>query len=363
MIDVTVGISAYNSSEFIAQAVESVLSQSGPSLELIVIDDGSTDGTADIVAQYAVNDPRVRVHQKENAGLGASRNDVIRLAAGRYIHFMDGDDYMGTNFLDAMVSRADKLNADLILSSYYEVSQNDFSIVHRGLPTEIAHTAKAFHWSERPSVLLSRTPVWDRLYRRQFLYDNKINFIVTGAEDIPFSWHTLLSADRIGTVWTPYFYYRVRQGSLTGGLNLIDDVFLAVQVALNFAKTNKKWNVIRPYFFARSLSEIGYLLIKARSGFVVDTYARHKYFTRLIETFRTFDGAIPPKVAQYIDPLYFELYSAVRGGLTMEELDQWFATHISPYAPKTRRGRVIHIDTSQFKAVVRFGLKKLIGRA
>jgi glycosyltransferase involved in cell wall biosynthesis len=362
MLDVTVGISAYNSAEFIEQAVESVLSQEGRSFEIIVIDDGSKDNTANLVNAIAKRDSRVRVYQKPNAGLGASRNDVIDQAKGRFIHFMDGDDYMGPNFLDAMVSRADALKADVIISSYYEVSENDLSITRRGLFKELAEYTKGFHWSEKPIVLLSRTPVWDKLYRREFIENHSLRFIETGAEDIPFSWNTLILAETIGTVWTPYFYYRVRKGSLTGGVALIDDVFTAVDTAEAFLRSQPEWKSIQPYFVGRSISEIGYLLVKARESFINNKSARDLYFGRLIDRFKKFDVDIPADVYKQLDPLYFEIYSAVQRGLSSEELGEWFATHISPYAQKKPKTYVFRLDASQFKAVARGLIARILKR-
>lgn len=358
--DITVGISAYNSAEFIAQAVESVLKQAGPSLEVIVVDDGSTDDTVQIVQKLASADARVTVHQKENRGLGASRNDVLRLARGRYIHFMDGDDYMGPNFVDAMVGRADAMRSDVLLGSYYEVTQNDFRIEIAHIFKELAETANAFHWSDRPTVLMSRTPVWEKLYRRDFLHQNDIQFIETGAEDIPFSWQTLVNADRIGAVWTPYFYYRVRQGSITGGLSLVDDVFTAVDTAQDFVQRQQKWDEIRPYFVGRSISEMGYLIMKARPRFANDNAGRLRYFNRLIERFNSFDlDQLPQNVADRTNPLYVQLYAAVRNGLSADEMESWFASHVSPYAPQGPKKHVAQWNAGTLKATVRFALNTI----
>ncbi|WP_018689342.1 glycosyltransferase family 2 protein [Ahrensia kielensis] len=363
MIDITVGISAYNSAEFIEQAVESVLSQEGRSFEVIVIDDGSKDNTAELVEAIAKRDDRVRLYQKLNSGLGASRNDVIDQARGRFIHFMDGDDYMGPNFLDAMVSRAYALNADVIISTYYEVSANDLVKAERGLPRELAEYTKGFHWTKKPIVLLSRTPVWDKIYSKEFLIKNAIRFIETGAEDIPFSWNTLVQAQKIGTVWTPYFYYRVRKASLTGSLSLVDDVFTAVDAAEEILKSHPRWRRIKPYFVARSICEIGYLLVKARESFLSNNTARDIYFGRMIEKFKKFDVDLKPKVYEQIDPIYYEIYLAVQNGLSAKELGDWFSTNVSPYAQETTKSYVILLDATQFKAVVRVLINKLRQRS
>ena len=86
---VTVVIPTYNRADYIAETIESVLSQTYRNIEVIVIDDGSTDGTAQVVAPFI---PRVSYVQQENAERGASRNHGLRLARGKYVAFLDSDD-------------------------------------------------------------------------------------------------------------------------------------------------------------------------------------------------------------------------------------------------------------------------------
>jgi glycosyltransferase involved in cell wall biosynthesis len=110
----SVVITAYNKGAFIVQAIESILSQTFGDLEVIVIDDGSTDGTASAVA--AINDPRVKYHYQENSGLPAiARNTGIKLSSGKYIVLLDGDDYANSDKLARCKEVLDReRDADLV---------------------------------------------------------------------------------------------------------------------------------------------------------------------------------------------------------------------------------------------------------
>jgi glycosyltransferase involved in cell wall biosynthesis len=100
-------IPAYNEAELVGSAIESVLRQSRPDWEAIVVDDGSSDGTADAVREFEQRDPRIRLLQKQNEGLSAARNSGIDVARAPYLSFLDSDDLLMPGYLDAMGSALD----------------------------------------------------------------------------------------------------------------------------------------------------------------------------------------------------------------------------------------------------------------
>src|SRR5580765_1554293 len=104
---VSVIMPAYNAERYLGAAAESVLRQSFADLELLIVDDGSTDGTADVARAFAARDPRVRVLQQANAGPGPARNHGFRAAAGRLFAFLDSDDAWDETFLGEHVAVLD----------------------------------------------------------------------------------------------------------------------------------------------------------------------------------------------------------------------------------------------------------------
>ena len=132
---VSVVMPACNAERFVRQAVESVLAQSVSDLELIVVDDGSEDGTKAIIEQIAQRDGRVRLVENEtNIGVAGSRNRGMDLCRGSYTAFLDSDDYWNRDFLEKMIARAEEANADIVYCSYRLVDEagqkvcNDFLV-------------------------------------------------------------------------------------------------------------------------------------------------------------------------------------------------------------------------------------------
>lgn len=111
---VSVIVPAYNIEEWLGECVESILAQTFRDFELMIVDDGSTDGTAAVAARYAAQDKRVRVVRKENEGPGEARNAGVRKAQGRWITFVDGDDLIHPEMLTALTRCAEKTESPLV---------------------------------------------------------------------------------------------------------------------------------------------------------------------------------------------------------------------------------------------------------
>lgn len=121
---VSVVMPAYNAEPFIAEAILSVLAQTVTNLELIIIDDRSTDRTRQIIEEFAETDLRIcSVHNEENLGVAKTRNRGISLCRGKYIALLDSDDYWKPQFLEKMIVRAEETGADIVYCSYELVDE------------------------------------------------------------------------------------------------------------------------------------------------------------------------------------------------------------------------------------------------
>ena len=120
----------YNGSKYIAETIESVMKQTYPNWEMLVIDDGSTDDSAKIVQKYAEKDARIHLIYQENEGSASARNHGIRLAKGQYIAFLDADDLWEPEFLERQIAFMRQTNALCVFCSYRHIDEKSREIGH-----------------------------------------------------------------------------------------------------------------------------------------------------------------------------------------------------------------------------------------
>ena len=115
MVKVSVIIPVYNAEKYLRQCLDSVLGQTLKEIELICVDDGSTDRSMEILLEYASKDKRIRVITQKNGGPGKARNTALPYATGKYISFLDADDWFEQDFLEKMFDRSDEVQADICI--------------------------------------------------------------------------------------------------------------------------------------------------------------------------------------------------------------------------------------------------------
>ena len=170
---ISVIIPVYNVSSYIKTCVSSVTGQTYTNLEIILIDDGSTDGSGEICDELAASDNRIKVIHQENSGLSRARNTGLQNAAGRYIFFCDSDDYLQSDALERMLLRLKRDHADIVACGISNVFGSDKTIE---VKQETFTDDKPGRWSGRESVIQMMrtnnvcTVIWNKLYKRE-LFD------------------------------------------------------------------------------------------------------------------------------------------------------------------------------------------------
>lgn len=204
---ISVIVPAYNAEEYLEQCIESLLNQSYKNLEIIVIDDGSTDNTAQIVKQY----PIVQYLHQHNKGLSATRNRGIELANGEYIHFMDADDLLTLDFYEKMVKAATETHSDMACSGFhFERFPNQSQIIHHRLL--FTHTEDKI----KATNVCNYAACWRYLFKLSFLRNNKLSFEDGRvAEDRIFSIQAVHLANKIVTVPHVLYIYKNRKNAIT----------------------------------------------------------------------------------------------------------------------------------------------------
>ncbi len=210
---VSVVIPCYNSESYLKKAVDSVLNQSISELQIILVDDGSTDKTPVLLQQYKMQDNRIEVitHSK-NKGLGPARNSGISIASGEYIFFLDSDDYIPPNSFEVLYDKAQTEQLE-ILQAQHIVHQNEEKIVMPpDLPvfpnpvTGIRYFNSGFFIEPKACV---------KLWRTDFIKKHNLKFATGFYEDMAMVFHAFTLANRVNNIAFPAYHYMIRQHSIT----------------------------------------------------------------------------------------------------------------------------------------------------
>lgn len=205
MNKVSIIIPAYNVSLYIRQCIKSVQKQSYKNIEIIVVDDGSTDETGKIIDELSHTDQRITVLHKQNAGVSAARNAGLKEASGEFIVFLDGDDYLANDFISTMLDIQYKYNADFCFSTRYYTKENE--------PQTKNIFTKQITNEEGTILLLSPEVIVgcnNKLYRKSFLDKFGIHFNTSLFYGEGLSFITTVSqrAACIGITNKKMYYYR-----------------------------------------------------------------------------------------------------------------------------------------------------------
>jgi len=218
---VSVVVPVYNSERYIAKCVDSIINQTYRNLEIILIDDGSTDTSGKICDEYAEKDKRVRVIHKKNSGVSEARNCGIREAAGRYISFLDSDDYFEIETIEISSSVIEAEKADAVIWGYYA----DFLDAEGKVLFSKIISPNTGNLSKKDNSRLSVDEqfwgigyVWNKLYRMDIIKENDFwfNKDISMGEDTLFNASVLSEAGKITILETPYTHYIQRPEKTLG---------------------------------------------------------------------------------------------------------------------------------------------------
>ena len=211
MCEISIVIPVYNKQKYIAKTLDSVLGQTFRDFEVILIDDGSTDGSGMICDNMAASDARIKVFHTQNQGVSAARNLGIRMASGKYISFIDADDYIDDSFLaklrDSLIENA----SGLAICGYEEIRNGERSVhVHKDFLS-----GNMVYEALRQDLLCI---LWNKLFVREKIRHFFDENISTCEDSIFCIRYYLDNNPEISFVDEPLYHYIVREGGLTGGV-------------------------------------------------------------------------------------------------------------------------------------------------
>ncbi len=267
---VSVAIPAFNTERFLGRCLDSVQGQSFRDLDILCIDDGSTDRTPDILRERAASDGRIRVVTLPgNHGAPYVRNLAIDAAVGKYLYYIDSDDWIDPDYLEAMVSRAEQTGQDVVINANWFFEYDD--------PARRKHCGRFGFIREQagyyPTALVQSSyypTLWSRLYRLQYIRENDIRFPDSAAEDNYFTSLAEILQERSYIFNGPCYHYYQREGSL---VRQPDAVFLHFENFRIFLEALRARNI--PPQAARRFHTAGNLEVNSQQRFDF----LKKYFT------------------------------------------------------------------------------------
>lgn len=294
MVDISIIVPIYNASKYLKKCLDSLVNQTKKELEFILINDGSTDDSESIIKSY--NDSRIKYFKRSNHGIGKTRNFGISKSTGKYIMFLDSDDYLEVNACEVLYKKIDKEMLDLVVCDFYRVV-NDSKIIEK-----IA-SFKNTSLKDNPNLLLNvNLAPWNKIYRSDLIKNNNIKFIEDlKYEDAPFVVLSLLKSKKIGKVDKTLVYYTIHEKSETTVRDeRIFDIIKIVDIIRSYFKD---------YFWSREV--IDTLTIKILVNYniqgrnIKDKDIRNKFID---ETFSYLEKNIP----NYKSNIYFKERSVLK---------------------------------------------------
>lgn len=238
-MEISVIIPLCNVEKYLARCLDSVINQTFKDIEIICVDDGSIDNSVTIAEQYAEKDPRISLIYQENKGPSAARNVGLKIARGKYISFVDGDDWIDLNFLEKLHNAAESSNADAACAEVQRPHASGRSPYKLKFKSEqILSTVQEKY---RVLDIPMRCYIWNKIYRRDELERQNLKFIEGMLfEDIPFTTHFLFNCGKVATVPGVYYHYWVNPKSICRDLKdkTQIDMLKARADFINFSREN-----------------------------------------------------------------------------------------------------------------------------
>ena len=215
---VSVIVPVYNVEEYLRQCLDSIVNQTLKEIEIICVNDGSTDSSLQILEEYAQKDERIKIITKENEGLGAARNTGMAYATGEYIGFVDSDDWVELDAYEKLYINAKSHNSDMVMCPIHIYDDNTNELSHEqpyfnlDCFNENFDNCRFDHIKTKDFLFKISVTAWNKVYKKSFL--DKINVKFPEGlifEDNPFFYETYLKTNNVSLVRDFLYFYRINR--------------------------------------------------------------------------------------------------------------------------------------------------------
>ncbi|WP_202922078.1 glycosyltransferase family 2 protein, partial [Campylobacter sp. MIT 19-121] len=220
---ISIIVPIYNVEKYLRECLDSIVNQTYTNLEIILVNDGSTDNCGRICDEYATKDKRIKVIHKENAGLGAAYNTGLEISKGEYIGFVESDDWIELNMYEELYNKAEELNSDLVKCKFFDYNSTrkpkDLPYRQKRIDFELENCCpdnKTFSILEYPKLLIYHSSIWATLYHKDLISRIRFNELKGAAyPDFSFMMQALLIANNISTLRKALYHYRQEPANMS----------------------------------------------------------------------------------------------------------------------------------------------------
>lgn len=222
---VSVIVPIYNAEKYLCQCLDSIINQTLTDIEIICVDDDSTDGSLDILYEYQKKDKRIIILRQEKINAGAARNKGLAVARGKYLAFLDADDYFRLNMLQECVDGLERENADIVIFRAEQYDERNARITYMpwSCKKEYYPHSKVFSPEEMSLYLFNafQNWTWNKMFRHSFVSEQVLQFQeVSRTNDMAFVCLSLALAKRILVIEKVFVTYRVGSGTSLQSTNV-----------------------------------------------------------------------------------------------------------------------------------------------
>lgn len=210
-IKISLIVPCYNIRKYLPRCIESILAQTYKNLEIILISDGSTDGTDEVIREYAKKDSRIIPIFKQNLGVSDTRNRGLDIATGDYIGFVDGDDYIEPEMYETLLKNAIENNADISHCGYQMVFPSRVDYYYNTGKKVIQDNKKGIR-----DIIVGdyvEPGIWNKLYRLNTLKELRMPPDIKINEDVIFNFYAFVNSQKSVYEDLPFYHYILRKGS------------------------------------------------------------------------------------------------------------------------------------------------------
>jgi len=252
---VSVVIPVYNVERYLGECLDSILKQTLDDIEVICVDDGSNDNSLEILKDYADKDKRIIILQQDNQGAGVARNYGMSIAKGKYLSFLDSDDFFDTTLFQESVLEAERKDADIVIFKFrqYNNRTGKFESESSGFNGNF-FTTDTFSCKDVKNNIFNLTnpAAWNKLYRRTFIEKNQLQFQDNKrTNDLFFTNAAMICAQNITLLDKVLVYYRIGIDSNSQSTNYVAplDFYKALKGIKDFLDERNQFDDLKESFF------------------------------------------------------------------------------------------------------------------